>query len=426
MIPERTGALIRSSVLSRADDMMAWLGELVRIPSVTGHEQAAQGRMEELLRASGMDVEVFWPRREELGGHPSFSDDGLPLGDRPVVVGRWAGARPGAPSLILNGHMDVVPAGNPARWSVDPWAGVIRDGSLWGRGSCDMKGGLVAGLGALAALRDAGLDPPGDVVFQSVIGEETGGAGTLACILRGDRADAAVVLEPTRLSICPVGAGAASFRLGVPGRASHAAMRAEGISAIEKFHVLHAALGELERTRHATFTHGAFEPHELVAPISVGTVAAGDWPSTVPDRLVAEGRCGVLPGERLADARRAFEEAVAGAARRDGWLAEHPPTVEWFEGQFEPAECPLDAPIVERLRAAIEACLGRPAEVRGVTYGSDLRFFTNEGGMQAVLFGPGDVRLAHSTGERVPIEEVLRAAEVLAALIMEGVPPASG
>jgi acetylornithine deacetylase len=418
-VPSEIGRLIRSSVLDLSDDLVAWLRALVRIPSVTGEEQAAQGRMEELLRALDMKVDVFWPRRDELEGHPSFSDDGLPLGDRPVVVGTRKGARPGPPALILNGHMDVVPTGHRSLWPADPWDGRIEDGAVWGRGSCDMKAGLVAGLGALAALRDAGLEPPGDVLFQSVIGEETGGAGTLSCVLRGYRADAAVVLEPTRLSISPVGAGAAGFRLSVPGKAGHAALREEGVSAIEKFQILHAALGELERTRHHTFSHEAFAPGALVAPISVGRLSAGDWPSTVPDALVAEGRCGVFPGERIADARHAMEVAVAGAAEGDEWLREHPPSVEWFEGQFEPAECPLDAPIVERLGAAVERSLGTPAEVRGVTYGSDLRFFTNEAGMQAVLFGPGDVRLAHSTSERVPIEEVLRAAEILALLILD-------
>jgi acetylornithine deacetylase len=195
-------------------------------------------------------------------------------------------------------------------------------------------------------------------------------------------------------------------------------MRREGVSAIEKYFVLHQAILALEWARHAGFKHPLFQKNELIAPISVGKVQAGDWPSTVPESLVAEGRFGVLPGEKIDDARQEFERAIQRAALSDPWLGEHLPRVEWFEGQFEPADTPVDAPIVSALSEAhSEICAASPS-VHGVPYGSDLRFFTNHAGMHAVLYGPGDVALAHTLNENIPIEEVIRAAEVVALTIL--------
>jgi acetylornithine deacetylase len=400
------------------DDATGLLRQLVATPSVTGDETAAQAVVAEALAGLGLDVDAWAPTREDLVDHPSFSDDGLALGDRPVVVGRLEGRDPAASPLVLNGHIDVVPTGDEAGWPVPPWNERLDGDVLRGRGTCDMKGGLVAGIAALSALVRQGLQPSVPVLLQSVIGEETGGVGTLAAVLRGHVGAAAIVLEPTSLHRCPVGAGAASFRLHVPGRAAHGAMRREGVSAVEKLVPLLAAMDELERRRHADFTHPAFADDDLVAPVSVGRVSAGDWPSTVPEALVAEGRFGVLPGESLDEARAALEAAVAEAADGDPWLAGHPPVVEWFEGQFAPAVTPLDSPIVAAVGAAHDQEVGTASPVHGVPYGSDLRFFTNDAGMPAVLYGPGDVAVAHTVDEQVRLDEVFAVAEVVARTAM--------
>lgn len=403
------------------DGRLEWatetLRELVRIPSVTGEENAAQDFVVEILRGLGSDVSVFCPTYEDLSAHPSFSDDGLPLGARPVVVGRW-GSDPGRPTIVLNGHVDVVPPGDPTLWAHPPYSGALIDGEVHGRGACDMKGGLVAGMLAVSALREAGIDPGVNVVLHSVIGEETGGAGTLAAVMQGQTGDAAIILEPTGRHICPVGAGAASFRLHVHGRAAHGAMRREGVSAIDKFVALQEAMARLEDARHDGFHHPAFAEGELVAPVSVGTIVAGDWPSTVPDKLVAEGRFGILPGESLDDGRRALESALAGAAESDPWLRDNPPRLEWFEGQFAPAETALDSHLVRALGDAHASVHQQPPSIHGVTYGSDMRFFTNEAGMPAVLYGPGDIALAHTVQERVPVREVRDVAEAVALMLL--------
>jgi acetylornithine deacetylase len=264
-----------------------------------------------------------------------------------------------------------------------------------------------------------GWSPGGDLIVESVIGEESGGAGTLATIVEGIHADGAIILEPTRLTLCPVQSGALTFRLIVPGRAAHGALRQRGVSAIEKFALVHGALLDLERARHAARRHPLYDEPKWIAPLSIGTVHGGEWHSTVAETVMAEGRFGVFPGEPVADARRALEAAVAEAAGRDPWLATHPPRLEWFEGQFESGETPTDHPLITTLAGAHQRLLGKAPRVRGVPYGSDLRLFTNHAGMPAVLYGPGDVGLAHAVNESIEIAEILEAAVVLAAAIAD-------
>ena len=308
-------------------------------------------------------------------------------------------------------------------WTAPPFEPVVRSGQIYGRGAVDMKGGLCCALSAAKAIHDAGIGLHGRLSVASVVGEEDGGAGTLATLLRGHRADGAIVVEPTRLAVVPAQAGSLMFRLVVRGLSAHSCVREEGVSAVEKFAPLHAALRALEAQRCGLAAGPAevagdphdplFEPYRLPWPIEVGTLRAGDWASSVPDRLVAEGRYGVAVGEEPSAAREVFEGAVARAAAADPWLREHPPTVEWWGGRFDPAATPADDPIVTTLAGALTALNGTVPAVEGVTYGSDLRLLVNAGGIPAVLFGPGDVRFAHMPDEHVPVDELRAAAQAL-------------
>ena len=410
------------AALGGVDDLFGWgtdlLQELVRIPSVTGGETKVQRAVREVMEGLDLEVDEWCPQLDEVSCLPAFSDDGLPLGERPVLVGRMRSNAPRPQTLVLNGHIDVVPTGDLSQWTVSPWAGEIRDDRLYGRGACDMKGGLVAALLAMAALRSTGLEPAVEVLFQSVIGEESGGVGTLSAVARGHVGDAAIVLEPTNGALCHVGAGSATFRLTVRGVAAHGAMREEGVSAVDLFYEVLDALRQLERARNSSFRHPAYVDGTLVAPISVGRVVAGDWPSTVPDCLVAEGRLGVLPGESLQDARAQFERCISRTTRQAGWRGPEPTRVEWFEGQFEPAETSMHAGLLSVVSDAHEEVVGSAPARRGVPYGSDLRFFTNQATIPAVLYGPGDVALAHTVDESVPLAEVRAVAKVLALVLL--------
>jgi acetylornithine deacetylase len=398
--------------------MIEFMQRLVQFQTLPGKEQEAQHFIAEKLRSLRCEVAVLKSDYAELKQHPAFSDDGVPFDERLNVVGTWAGSGNGR-SLILNGHMDVVPVGNLALWKFPPWAGVVQDGKLYGRGACDMKAGLAAAVFAIQALRQVGFKPAGNVHFESVIGEESGGVGTLTTILRGFTADAAVIMEPTRLRICPLHSGALSFRLRVTGLAIHASMKQFGVSAIEKFQQLFSALEQLDGFRHAQYSNPIFEFKHNIAPISIGTVTAGDWPSTVAEELVAEGRFGVFPGESTADARSAMSRCLHQVIAADPWLTAHPPSLEWFEGQFEPGETSLKEPIIAALGEAHARILGSVAAIQGVPYGSDLRLFTLYGKVPCALYGPGDVAFAHTVEEHVVLDEVFTCARILALLIVD-------
>ncbi len=399
------------------EGLVEFLCELIAIPSLSGEETAAQERVAAEMERCGLAVDLWELDFEDLRRHPAYSSEaererGLGL------VGVLGGDGGGGRSLIWNGHVDVVPAGDEVNWSYPPWQGTVARDRVHGRGAADMKGGLCCALYAARALRDAGVRLRGRLMVESVIGEEDGGVGTLATVLRGYRADGAVVLEPTELVVAPAQAGALNFRVTVPGQAAHGCLREEGVSAIEKFFPLYQALLDLERERNRGEHDPLYARYDRPYSICVGTVQAGNWASTVPERLTFEGRYGVAVGEDLAAARRRLEQALDCAARADPWLRHHPPQVEWWGGQFVPASIPVGHPLVEAVSAAYRQATHCDALVAGMTYGADLRLLVLEGQTPAVLFGPGDVRQAHRPDEFVPLADLVAAARTLALLAL--------
>ena len=425
------------------DGLVAFLQELIAIPSLDGGESPAQRRVTAWLREAGFELDAWPIDLDRLAGHPDWCHavardaargvDGR-YGER--AASRAAAGRGAGRDLLLNGHIDVVPAGDLAAWTTPPWDPAVRDGRVYGRGAVDMKGGLCCALFALKAVRDAGVRLRGRVSVASVVGEEDGGTGTLATILRGHTADGAVVVEPTRMRVVTAQAGSMMFRLVVHGLSAHGCVREEGVSAVEKFVPLLAVLRLLEAERcgvasvQDTRADGLsasvagdpqsplFAGYRLPWPIEVGTVHAGDWASSVPDTLVAEGRYGVAVGEDVAAARLAFEQAMARAAAGDPWLAEHLPEVEWWGGRFDPAVTDPADPIVAAVTGAAADVTGSAPPVEGVTYGADMRLLVNVGHTPTVLFGPGDVRVAHRPDEYVPIEELRAVAEALVLVVL--------
>ena len=364
-----------------------------------------------------MDVDVWEIDLDELATHPRFSieiERGRSLG----VVGSLGRADGPGRSLILNGHVDVVPAGDESRWTVPPWQGTIRDGNLLGRGALDMKGALCCGLHAARAIAEAGVELDGRLLLQSVIAEEDGGAGTLAAIQRGYTADGAVVIEPTCLSLAPAQGGALNFRIHVRGRSAHGALRTEGVSAIDGFIPIYRALQALEARRNSGVADPLFAHYEVPFPLCVGTVRAGEWASNVPESLCFEGRYGVAVGEEPAEAQAMFEEAVADTARSDPWLERHPPRVEWWGGQFHPAATNPSDPIVRTVADAFRDVEGREPRIEGMPYGADMQLLVNVGNTPTVMFGPGDVRNAHRPDEWVPIAELETVTRTLALTVL--------
>ena len=396
------------------------LRTLVRIPSVTGSEEAVSERLLEMLgMIPGMAAGLMNEDPATIRADPDWPGEEMPRSALPIVIGRFG--RPHGRRIVLVGHTDVVPAGDRATWSVDPWAGEIRDGELYGRGACDMKGGVAAILGALRAVAET-TEPDrlaGEVLVAFVPSEEDGGQGMLAAIRAGVTGDLAVITEPSNLDVVVAHAGALTFRLTVPGRAAHASQRREGISALDNLWALAHALEADETRRNAEETDPLMTALGLPYPTILGIVRGGEWASTVIDRIVADGRYGVRLGQSPKHAEEELRACVEAACAEHPFLRDHPATVEIVGGRFGSARVPSDHPLPVGLAQVAERVTGRRPELLGEPYGADMRLLVNEGRTPTVIFGPGDVRVAHSADERVPLAEVEGCARVLAAWLVD-------
>lgn len=405
---------VEERVLKSIDmqDLLATLNDLIEIQSLGGQETPAQEYMANWMRQHGMQMDNWDIDLPQLIKHPAFSAE-LERTQASGLVG-WIGQYDGGRSLILNGHVDVVPAGDLENWHYSPWKATIADGRVYGRGACDMKGGLACAMQAIKAIQEANVHLRGKLLLETVVGEEDGGLGSLAAVIRGYRADGAVLIEPTEMAIAPVQAGALSFKVRIQGQSTHGCVREEGVSAIEEFFPVYQALMALEQNRNQSVQDPLYARYRLPYALSIGQVEAGDWPSSVADWLIFQGRYGIIPGEDLTQARDQFEAAIASVAESDAWLREHPPIVEWWGGQFAPARVSIDEPVVQTLSGAFQEATSKPSRFEGMTYGSDMRILVNQGKTPAVLFGPGDVRQAHGPDEFVPLEDLLVVTRTLA------------
>jgi acetylornithine deacetylase len=188
---------------------------------------------------------------------------------------------------------------------------------------------------------------------------------------------------------------------------------------LEKFIPIFDDLTKLEEERNATLSHPLYTGMRNKVPINVGVVRAGNWASTVPGSLVAEGRIGLIPGEEIEAFREMVADRIAAVAEDDPWLKENPPKLEWFGGQFAPAEVPSDAPICEAIKHAHERATGEKLAVEGVPYGADMRLFIRFGESPCVMYGAGDVNVAHASDEHVSITELMTATKTIACLLAD-------
>jgi acetylornithine deacetylase len=408
-----------SAVIAAVDDdaITADLRHLVSIASVDGTpaELEVQRWCGHRLEQLGLTVDCWDIHLDDLRAEPDFP--GMEV-SRATAVGCVGvlGEPSSTPALALYCHTDVVPPGDLRAWDgQSPFELRIVEGQAWGRGACDMKAGGAAILGAIAAVRRSGLTLRRPVAVHFVSAEEDGGVGAFATLRRGHRAEACVITEPTGGAVLPASAGSLTFRLEVTGLATHGSTRLRGVSAVEMFGVVSAALRQLEKERNAGAPQ-LFAHLELPWSLSVGVVRAGDWASTVPDRLVAEGRYGVRVDETLADAIAAFESVVAEACAADPWLADHPVHVTWPGGRFAAGALPERHPLLDKVRRAVTDVYGCEPPVQGGPYGSDLRHYA-AAGIPTLQYGPGDVQFAHASDEHVELSDVFACARVYALLI---------
>jgi acetylornithine deacetylase len=380
------------------------LGRLIAFPSVSGAEAGIQAGLLNVLSNAGLPARAM-PIEGTIVEDPDYTPLPEPRSyqDRPNVIVAIPGAG-GGRSAILNTHSDVVPA--PAGM----FGASIEGGVLRGRGACDAKGQIVTALLALRAVRELGLALQGDVEAQFVVEEEAGGNGSLAAIAAGRRADAAVILEPTGLVPRSANRGAAWFRLTVDGRSVHMGRYEEGVSAFDELVALLPLLREYEAgLRRSSRGLAGFPDAPSPIVVNIGSVRAGDWPSTVPGECVAEGGIAFLSNRTARRIEAEVRELIA--SRAGPWGRAHARFALWGL-RNEAFETPAAEPAVRTFRSAAEEVLG-PLPVEGWKASCDARLFFHRGRMPALVFGAGDLGQAHSLDEAIGLPDILRATEVL-------------
>ena len=382
-------------------------------------EAALQEYLAGRLRAAGAETDLWEPPPEEVA--PSkIVPPGLRFDGRPQLVARFPGTG-GGRSLLLNGHVDVVSAEPRDRWTSDPNEPQLRNDRLYGRGSCDMKGGVAAMVFAAEALARADVRLAGDVLVCTVTDEESTGAGGVAAVGHGVRADGGIVTEASDFEIWIACRGSLIPTVTVAGRPGHAGIpqphwrEGGAVNAIEKATVVLAALRRLHedwRTR-PDQQHPQLSPGDIVPTIIEG----GEWIVSHPASCRVTYHVGYLPTHADLDGwgsavAREIAEHVDQAAREDDWLTENPPAIEWAP-EVPSAEVSADEPIVAALLGA-STDVGRPARVGGLDNWHDGATFTRFGGTPCVCFGPGGNETAHMIDESVPVNDLVACAQALA------------
>ncbi len=418
---EKITGIIEGAIAKLKGELVDTLRELVRIPSITGNEGAAQEFMYRQYEALNLKNIRLTTRRDEIENHPAFCGANKPYDGRPNVISIWQGD-PGKKSIILNGHIDTVSPEPIAQWKYPPFGGEVEGNRLYGRGALDMKAGLVANLFAVKALKQAGIDPGGTVILQSVIEEEEGGGGgALACFLEGYTADGMIVTEPAPWVNIAL-AGIIRCMVKVKGKAAHPSQSHLGVNAISKLVPLFKALEELDKKRKAEVTFPLFRDFQAGGPschLIVGTFHAGDNISTVPGSAEIGCRIGFIPGETRQTIRSLIEKSIRDAADQDSWLREHPPEIEWLSFQADPFYQNPDDPFVKMVISTAEKAAGQAVEVkpRGGTWSEDTRF-ASLFGFPAVSMGPTGER-AHGVDEYVDLASLERTTKAVALIVAE-------
>lgn len=386
---------------------------LVQAPTVLGDEEPGQALMERAMADCGLEPESVWMDAEAIRADPRHSPFSWEVAGKRNVVATWRGSGDGGRSVVLNGHVDVVPPASEALWTSPPFVARRAGDWLYGRGAGDMKAGLVAMLGAVKALRDAGVALRGDVTLQSVVEEECTGNGALQCLLAGSGvdADAAILTEPHHDHFTLAQVGVLWFHVDVKGVPAHAARASTlGFNALDAVQAVLAELRALEAELNAErAAHAWYADHEHPINLNPGVLTGGDWASTVPAEATLSCRLALYPGQDPADLQRRVEAAVA--------RAPFGATVRYDGFRCEGCQVDADEPVVRALSDAYMSVHdGAAPALRATTATTDARHFVARG-IPAICFGP-EAEDIHGIDERVSVPSVVEVARVLARFLV--------
>ncbi len=405
-----------------------YIGHLKELVSIDTHvlSQGLEGGLEKkgqdyiasLLRSMGADEVRTDPMDEalieEAGKKYGEGNPGHDQTDRSNVYGVFHG-KEGGRSLLFNGHVDVMPADEKSEWRSDPFDPVIEDGKMYGRGTADMKSGLMASIMAVRLLKDAGCELPGDVTVTSVCDEEGGGNGSIQAVMRGLKADGVVNCEPTDDEAIAAHMGWVFFKVEFEGKACHSGEKGKGVSAIEKAIKVIEALNEREHEWLLTYRHPLCPPPNL----NIGVIEGGTAGSTVPGYCSFSTCVHFVPTlmtqEKIIEE---FNDVVESVAKADRWLSEHPPKVTIFQ-RGRAFEMDIDDPFVDAFREAYRLSRGKELKIVGSPMGCDSRLWRNIAGCPTIQFGPGRPQECHSVNEWVELESYLNAILIYAELILQ-------
>ncbi len=417
MSPELTKKIL-DAVEQGFDDQVAATRELVRIPSQMHEEHLAQDHMVELFRMRDLPVDRWRLDEGELENHPGFSPVDGSYENTWNVVGIHRPEQERGRSLILNGHIDVVPVGPRSQWTHDPYDPVVEGDWLYGRGSGDMKAGLLANLFALDALRRIGRQPSATVYLQSVVEEECTGNGALACLVRGYRADAAIIPEPMDEKLMLASTGVLWFRIRIMGSPAHLAL-SRGANAIDNMYGIIQALKDLEEEWNARKEdHPLYRDKEHPINLNVGRIRGGDWPSSVAAWCEIDCRVNCYPGLPPEAAAGEIEERIRAHCGAHPWLSNNPPVVEYpgFRTTgFVLKEGTEAVSLLESChRTVADADLQRDAFMGHL----DANLLQVYGDIPTLVYGPVSESI-HSFDERVNLPSLRRVTQAIALFVAE-------
>jgi acetylornithine deacetylase len=407
---------VLETIDSERSTIVEFLQNMIRIPSVgceVGEEKKAQDFVSTSLRKEKFKVDMWEPDWEELKKHPAYNPVKLGYKNRPNVVGTLKGVGKGR-SLILNGHIDVVGPG--PGWSVDPWGGEISNGKIYGRGSADMKSGIAAMIMAAKCIQEAEVKLKGDLIVESVVDEEIGGNGTLACVMRGYKADVAIVGETSNLEIALATPGGYGLRIRVLGRSVGPSRKFEGVSPIEKAWKIYNTLPEIERIRQATKKHPLIPPEAIIYYVYQFT--AGTEQFLLPEEATIGLFFRFMPYEGSENFRKEFEDYIRKISDLDSWMRDHPPIIERKGYVGEGSDVPVNHPIAKILENSFTECIGKKPKISCRHAACDAGILQRHGNTPSVVFGPGLTAQMHKIDEFVQVEDYINATKVIALTIL--------